>query len=220
MASPSLVQPLTDLKAVTGESPLWSVAEQALYWVDIKNPRVLRYNFADATVHSWPMPSEIGAICHAGRGRYVVSLRDGVTLFDPKSGGLEPIAHPEAGRPAYRLNETKIDQRGRLWVGSVEDPGFTPEGRLYRLIGNSLSVMEEKISMPNALGWSLDSKKMYFSDSFQRRIWQYDYDIDDGTIANKRDFAVIPEGEGFPDGLAIDSEGFVWNVQLDGWCLK
>src|SRR5262249_22430767 len=80
MAGPSLVQPLTDLKVITGESPLWSVAEQALYWVDIKNPRVLRYNSADATVNSWPMPSEIGAICHAGRGRYVVSLRDGVML--------------------------------------------------------------------------------------------------------------------------------------------
>jgi sugar lactone lactonase YvrE len=220
MASSLIIRPLTELKAVTGESPLWSHSEQALYWVDIKNPRVFRHKQSEALPRSWPMPSEIGAICHADSGRFVVSLRSGVMLFDPQSGELEPIEHPEASRPGYRLNETKIDRRGRLWVGSVEDPGFSPEGRLYRLTGRSLSVMQENISMPNALGWSPDSRTMYFSDSFQRRIWSFDYDLDEGVISNKRDFVEIPEGEGFPDGLAVDCEGFVWNAQMDGWCLK
>ena len=215
-----MIRALTEQKAVAGESPLWSPSEQALYWVDIKNPRVFRCKPSEASLQSWPMPSEIGAICHAGAGRFVVSLRSGIMMFDPRSGELEPIAHPEASRPGYRLNETKIDRHGRLWVGSVEDPGFTPEGRLYRLTGRSLSIIHEKISMPNALGWSLDSRTMYFSDSFQRRIWSFDYDLDDGVISNKRDFVVVPEGEGFPDGLAVDRDGFVWNVQMDGWCVK
>src|SRR5262249_17666143 len=185
-----------------------------------KIPRVFRHQQSEALARSWPMPSEIGAICHASSGRFVVSLRSGVMLFDPQSGELDPIAHPEASRPGYRLNETKIDRRGRLWVGSVEDPGFSPEGRLYRLTGRFLSVMHENISMPNALGWSLDSRTMYFSDSFRRRIWSFDYDLDEGDISNKRDFAEIPEGEGFPDGLAVDCEGFVWNAQMDGWRVK
>jgi L-arabinonolactonase len=220
MTSSLSILPLLKVKAVTGESPLWSHSEQALYWVDIKNPRVFRYKLSEASLRSWPMPSEIGAICHAGAGRFVVSLRSGVMIFDPQSGDLDPIVHPEASRPGYRLNETKIDDRGRLWVGSVEDPGFTPEGRLYRLTGRSMSVMQDSISMPNALGWSLDSRTMYFSDSFQRRIWSFDYDLDEGVMSNKRNFVEIPEGTGFPDGLAVDCEGYVWNAQPEGWCVK
>jgi sugar lactone lactonase YvrE len=54
MVSFSTVQPLTNLKAVAGESPLWSESEQALYWVDIKDPRVLRHSFVDASLKSWP----------------------------------------------------------------------------------------------------------------------------------------------------------------------
>jgi sugar lactone lactonase YvrE len=78
MVSSSTVHPLTNLKAVAGVSPLWSESEQALYRVDIKDPRVLRYSFVDASLKLWPMPSEIGAICHAGSGCYVVSPRGGV----------------------------------------------------------------------------------------------------------------------------------------------
>lgn len=220
MANPLSIQPLTEVKAVIGESPLWSHSEQALYWVDIKNPRVFRYDLRQASMCVWPMPSEVGAICHAGPGRFAVSLRSGIMLFDPQSSSLEPIVHPEAERPGYRLNETKVDGRGRLWVGSVEDPGFMPDGRLYRLTGKSVAVMQKQIAMPNALGWSLDSRTMYFADSLQRRIWAFDYDLDEGAISNKRVFVEIPENEGFPDGLAVDCDGFIWNAQIDGWCLK
>ncbi len=220
MAERVAVQPLSDVKAAIGESPLWSPAEQALYWVDIKNPRVLRYDFRLAALQTWAMPSEVGAICRADGGRFVVSLRDGVMMFDPKTGQLDPIVHPEAERPAYRLNETKIDSRGRLLVGSVEDPGFAPEGKLYRISGTSTAVLQDNIAMPNALGWSWDWQTMYFADSFQRRIWKYDYDNETGIADNKRVFAEIPEGEGFPDGLAVDENGFVWNAQIDGWQIK
>jgi sugar lactone lactonase YvrE len=61
---------------------------------------------------------------------------------------------------------------------------------------------------------------MYFADSFQRCIWAYDYDLDAGSIANRRIFATVPEGEGFPDGLTVDAEDHVWNAQIDGWCIK
>lgn len=220
MADHAEVHALLDVKAIIGESPLWSPAEQALYWVDIKNPRVLRYDVRLAELRTWTMPSEIGAICRADNGRFVVSLRGGVMMFDPATGQLDPIVHPEAERPSYRLNETKIDRRGRLLVGSVEDPGFAPEGKLYRVSGTSAAVLQDHIAMPNALGWSWDWQTMYFADSFQRRIWKYDYDNETGIAANRRVFAEIPEGEGFPDGLAVDEDGFVWNAQIDGWQIK
>jgi sugar lactone lactonase YvrE len=141
-------------------------------------------------------------------------------MFDPATGQLDPIAHPEVGRRNYRLNETKVDCRGRLLVGSVEDPGFASAGKLYSISGKSVTVLEDHIAVPNSLGWSWDWRKLYFADSFQRRIWEYDYDNESGAADNRRVFAEIPEGEGFPDGLAVDQEGFIWNAQIDGWQIK
>jgi sugar lactone lactonase YvrE len=208
-------------KAILGESPLWCEAENALYWVDIKGPHVFRFEIKAVAVKKWMMPSEVGAISKAGPGTFIVCLRSGVMLFEPKSGELHLIANPERARPDYRLNEAKVDPRGRLWVGSVEDPGFAPQGNLYCIDGgDDILIKEGNFAMPNSLGWSLDGKTMYFADSFQRKIWAYDYEPDTANIANRRIFVEIPDGEGFPDGLAIDSEGFVWNAQIDGWCLK
>ena len=37
----------------TGESPLWSPSDQALYWVDITGQQLRRYNWATRSVQSW-----------------------------------------------------------------------------------------------------------------------------------------------------------------------
>lgn len=37
-----------DAHAIIGESPAWSPAERALYWIDIKKPALHRYDPLDA----------------------------------------------------------------------------------------------------------------------------------------------------------------------------
>ena len=39
-----------------GESPLWSPAEQALYWVDIEGRALRRLRWADRQLTSWTTP--------------------------------------------------------------------------------------------------------------------------------------------------------------------
>ena len=35
---------IVDAQNATGESPVWVASEQALYWVDIPNKQLLRWN--------------------------------------------------------------------------------------------------------------------------------------------------------------------------------
>ena len=49
-----------DARASLGECPTWSVAEQALYWVDIHAPSLNRYDPAVGSHHAMPLPSSIG----------------------------------------------------------------------------------------------------------------------------------------------------------------
>ena len=56
-----------DVKASLGECPVWSAAEQVLYWVDINAPSLNRFDPATGAQRVMPMPESIG--CFALRAR-------------------------------------------------------------------------------------------------------------------------------------------------------
>ena len=64
-----------------------------------------------------------------------------------------------------------------------------------------------------------DLKTLYYTDSFAREIYSFDYDIETGSLVNRRIFATIPESHGLPDGLAVDQQGCVWSALWDGFGL-
>jgi sugar lactone lactonase YvrE len=52
---------------------------------------------------------------------------------------------------------------------------------------------------------------------FANKITAYDYEAETGDIRNRRVFVEIPKDAGMPDGLTVDSEGFVWAAHWGGW---
>jgi len=90
-----------------------------------------------------------------------------------------------------------------------------PSGSLYCLSpsGKLDARLKEAICL-NGLGWSPDNRTMYVTESFRYAIFAYDFDGSSRELSNKRVFVSIPEESGgFPDGLTIDSEGYVWSAQ-------
>lgn len=204
---------------ILGESPLWSVAEQALYWVDVLNPRIHRFDPASGARASWLVETEIGSIGLASGKRLVAGLRMGFAFYDLDAGKFDIIEDPEGdGRlNVNRLNDGKVDRAGRFWCGSMRDPGREPVGTLYRLdTDRTVHAMADGIRVPNALCWSPDDRTMYFADSYADCIWAYNFDLATGSIDNRRVFAEVPEGGGRQDGATVDSEGFVWSAHIFG----
>jgi sugar lactone lactonase YvrE len=58
---------------------------------------------------------------------------------------------------------------------------------------------------------------MYYSDSQVFTVYAYDFDLESGGIANRSVFRKYENGD--PDGLTVDSEGFVWIAVWGGWCV-
>ncbi len=205
--------------AILGESPLWSPAEAALYWVDIDNPTIHRLDPATGARERWPIETEIGSIGLAGPRRMIAGLRTGAHYVDLETGRIEPICDPEGeGRfNRNRMNDGKIDRAGRFWVGTMNDPGHEPLGTLYRIDrdGGAAPVLGG-IRVPNALCWSPDSRVMYFTDSYSHQIWAFDFDLATGAMENKRVFAAIAEETGVPDGATVDADGFLWCAHMFG----
>ena len=210
---------VVETNCLLGESPLWSARENALYWVDIRNPMIHRYTPATKAHEKWPVETEIGSIGFAKDGKFIAGLRSGFVIYDLDDNSFEAIIDPEGkGRlNPCRLNDGKADRAGRYWSGTMEDPGHGPIGKLYRLTPDgTCDEIENGIQVPNAICWSPDDKTMYFADSYQGCIWAHDFDLESGTMANRRVFAELPDGTGSPDGATVDAEGFVWNANMFG----
>ena len=202
-----------------GESPVWSVREQALYWVDVEGKRVQRFAPESGSSTDWKMPevtSSIGLRCDAG---LVAATRTGFVFIDTLNSEVSPITHPEADLPGNRFNDGKVDRAGRFFAGTKNlANNAQPTGALYRLEADRRAhAVTHGISCTNGIAWSPDDRTMYLCDTWVRRIYRFDFDLAAGTVYNRRLFTELAGEEGFPDGLTVDAEGFVWNAHYDGW---
>ena len=71
------------------------------------------------------------------------------------------------------------------------------------------------VTVSNGLGWSPDSRLMYYADSPTQTIRVFDYDSATGNIHNGRVFTT-DSGASEPDGLTVDSDGCVWSAKWQG----
>jgi sugar lactone lactonase YvrE len=200
-----------------GEGPIWSIDEQALYWVDIVAPAIHRFQPASGEHRHWPMPEHVGSLSMRAAGGLVVAFKSGFGTFDPASGAIEMINDAEAEQLDSRFNDGRCDRAGRFLAGSLTYSEDRPVGALWRLeADHSAAPVLTGLTIPNGLCFSADGATMYFVDTPTRQIMAYDYDLATGTPANPRLFAEVDPAGGWPDGSITDSEGGVWNAEWDG----
>jgi sugar lactone lactonase YvrE len=210
------IEVLVDVKTTLGEGPLWDVEEQRLYWIDSFDGRVFRCAPDGSEVRSWDVPMKIGSMALRKGGGAVVSLARGFHFLDFRTGDVELIVDPEPGKEANRLNDGKVDKRGRFVAGTMDTMEDGPNGALYRLDPDlSLHKLDDKIIVSNGPCWSPEGSIFYFADSWSGEIWAYDYDLDTGDVSNRRTFTTIDTSTGgAADGATVDAEGCLWSAQV------
>ena len=208
------IEVLVDVKTILGEGPLWDVEEQRLYWIDSFGMNVFRATPDGREIRAWDVPQKIGSMALRKSGGAVVSLARGFHFLDFRTGNVELIVDPEPDRTNNRLNDGKVDRRGRFIAGSMDTMEEGPNGALYRLDPDlSLHKLDDNIIVSNGPCWSPDSKTFYFADTWSGEIWKYDYDLATGSVANRRTFAKVDRSRGgAADGSTVDAEGCLWNA--------
>ncbi len=221
------VRLLVDSKNHLGEGPLWDVEEQRLYWIDSSAAEIwsCREDGGDVKLHY--VPTHIGSMALREKGGAVLALANGFSLYDFKTQKLTHIGDPEADEPENRLNDGKVDRAGRFLAGYMsydherEDAsvGKRPvrNSALYRLDPDlSITRLDSGIKCSNGPCWSPDNKTFYFADSYDNVMFAYDYDIETGSVSNKRQFASTRDYPGTFDGSTVDAEGYIWNAHVFG----
>lgn len=208
---------LADYRCHTGEGPLWHPDERCVYWVDIPAGRLYRY---DPTTGRHEQVYEGEPI-----GGFTIQADGALLLFQSRGavrrwhrGDVTTILDGIPGEEDSRFNDVIADPAGRVFCGTMATP--THAAKLYRLdTDGTVTPVVEGVAISNGLGFTPDRKRVYYTDSTPRTISLFDYDEATGALSNRRLFVRTPEGEGIPDGMTVDAEGYVWSARWDGGCL-
>jgi sugar lactone lactonase YvrE len=212
-ARPVLVaDPLCDL----GENPLWHPLEQRLYWTDITRGRLFRYDPATGKHEQCYEGEQVGGFTIQADGALLLFMMRGrIAIW--RGGPLEIVIDEIPSELDGRFNDVIADPAGRVFCGTLALPVGARPGRLYRLdTDGSLHVVLEGITVSNGMGFTLDRRQMYYTDSYPRRIYRFDYDVNTGALSNQRIWLQLPEGVGVPDGMTVDEQGSIWSARWDG----
>ncbi len=210
--------------SLLGESPLWSVAEQCLYYVDIPGHELLRFDPASGALTRWATESEPGSIALLEGGGLLLAQRSGLYTVDTASGAQSRIAPPPYDPVCQRFNDGKPDAAGRFWVGTIDD-ARAPAAHLYRYADGSFETMAGGITTSTGLAWSPDGRTQYWTDTKAHEIYRFELDPASGALGERRLFARFDQraaGQGLeayggrPDGAAVDSEGCYWVAMYEG----
>ncbi|WP_143433836.1 SMP-30/gluconolactonase/LRE family protein [Hydrogenophaga sp. A37] len=211
--------------AELGEGLLWSMREQALYWVDILGCRLHRLDLTTGALREWTFAETISALAErTGAPGLIVTLRRGFALFDPATDSEPRYLHqPEPELPGNRFNDGKCDAQGRFWAGSMDFACEVPTGALYRYDPDGQCTRhDEGFVVTNGPTWAMDSGGLclYFNDTLQGSTYRYDVDPAAGTLSNKQLWHRMAPGDGLPDGMTTDALGRVWIAHWGSACVS
>jgi len=198
-----------------GEGPVWDEAEQALYYIDIVEKAVFRWDPASGALRRWGVPDIIGSMALREGGGAVVALGSGVHSLDFETGEVASMALIDPD-PEVQLADGKVDRAGRFVFGTSHRAMKEPRGGLYSLERGRLTQLDGDIHLGNGPCWSPDNRTLYHADSLRHLIYAYDYNLESGAASNRRPFFDSSPWGPIPDGATVDAEGNLWTAICEG----
>jgi len=199
---------VADYACAVGENPLWNATEKTLIWTDITSGSLYHYDPEEGTHRRIYKGRPVGGFTIQKDGSLLLFKDRGtITRWDGVADEISVVPEIPAERE-LRFNDVIADPMGRVFCGTYTE-GRT--GRLYRLdTDGSLTMILDGIGCSNGMAFTPDQSGFFYTDSFARKIYRFDFDKGSGEIRNQTVFHSVPENLGFPDGCTMDSEGHLW----------
>ncbi|MFB6078090.1 MAG: SMP-30/gluconolactonase/LRE family protein [Halarchaeum sp.] len=214
MAESETCTRVADTHCETGEGPIWHPGEGVLYWCDIPNGRLFRYD---------PRRDDHERVLDGEDALSACTVQtDGSLLLFRAGGRIERFADGErttvatvADAADTRFNDVVADPEGRVFAGTM--PTDERLGRLYRIDPDaSVTRLDGTYDIPNGMDFTPAGDAMYATESERGAVYRFDYDRETGALADRERFLDVSGERGVPDGLAVDASGDVWSARWNG----
>lgn len=202
-----------------GESPVWSMKDQVLHWVDINQGQIYTWSPShNDTPRVVTLKEKIGCLALATSG-LLAATASGIEYLPEGGQPKRLLSNPEwDGRQGNRFNDGRCDSVGRFWVGTIANDEASSIASLYCLDNGKLQKSLSGIGISNGLAFSPDQCWLYHTDSLTRRILRYPFDVATGELGQSDVFVDLEQLglPGVPDGAAVDAEGYYWSALYGG----
>jgi sugar lactone lactonase YvrE len=192
-----------------GEGPLWDPPRRRLLWVDVNAGTVHAGELSGSQVvrrQSWQLDRTVGAVVSSAAGDLLVAGARALITVTAAGSVTGPAIMPE---PTRRLNDGGCDPAGNFLVGTLALDGARGHEILVRLERDeTVTVVDDDLTLSNGLAWSADGTLLYSVDSVPGTVWIRSYDAATGATGPRREWLRVTDG--LPDGICLDAEGYLW----------
>jgi sugar lactone lactonase YvrE len=201
-------------QAMVGESPVWHEQEQSLYWVDIQGKQIHRFHPASGQNQTFDLPEIVTCIALRAAGGLVLTLKKHFAIFDPATLALERLAEVESDLTQQSFQRRKV-RPARPFLGRHDGRGaLVRSGRQSVPAGcrqEPSQPCRQMSSVPTAAaGVRTDDDVLHRKLSLRNFCLRFR--LRRRSHSNRRPFATLDSnGGGFPDGMTVDADGFVWS---------
>ncbi len=189
------------------EGPCFDAAGD-LWVVDIPWGRLFRITPAGDVSLEMEYDGHPNGLKFLSDGRALIADgQNGLMLFDPAKGMVEPYCTRDLLEPFLGLNDLTIARNGDVWFTDMGLSGLqNPNGRLYKLATDgTLTCMLDNLPSPNGLVFNKAETVLYLACTRANAVWKCPV-MPDGSMRKVGVFVQLSGGTSGPDGLAIDDD--------------
>lgn len=208
---------IDESQLVLGEGPSFDPISNSLVWFNIleKELHELNIDSGEKRVHQLPhMASVYAAIDDK---RQLIATEAGLFIRQRESGALELHRVLETDKPNNRSNDGRVHPSGALWIGTMSKTAEKHAGAIYHVAKGEVTLLFDKITIPNGICFSPDGTRCYFVDTNTNHYMTVKLDAHTGLPVGKVELFLDQSETGSGcDGSVCDAEGYIWNARWGG----
>lgn len=216
------VRCVAPVDALLGEGPLFDPRIGRLLFLDIKGEKIFVFDPATQATRMIDIKGNISALGLAAKGGYICARREGFALLriDAAGAHLDSIASPPKEMPDHRFNDGKVDPFGGFWAGTMDDKEVDRSaGAWWRLAPcGGVVKLADGFHVTNGPAFDQPRDRVYFTDSGRQTIFVARATPD--GFEKRETFLSFAQGDGYPDGMDVDRDGYLWVAFWDGAAVR
>lgn len=149
-----------------------------------------------------------GLAFHADGRAFIADNKNGLMVFDPAKGAIEPFLDRALVQGFKGLNDLTFSSTGDLYFTDQGQTGLhDATGKVYRLTADGrLDCLLSNVPSPNGLVLDLHEAVLYVAVTRANAIWRVPLVRQHGLVTKVGTYIQLSGGGG-PDGLALDVTG-------------
>ncbi len=197
-----------------GESGFYLSKTNEIVFLDLLKPSIIFYSIENQTMtkEKLSLLKPLGNIYPLENGKFIISCFKGLYIYDRSKKSLE---HYLDLRKKNELTDISYNDgtisRNKLWVGLCHIKETKDLGYFGYIQNKKFIELDRGFKVSNGPAINEKSKKLYFSDSFNSSIYEYNL-----NNLKKKNIYRFKKNQGFPDGIALDNKNGLWVAHWAG----